>query len=149
LGDNDNVQAKGLLNSVFNIAGDGNGVSAIGVLNNGTNFFGNDNEVIAANDPDPTANILQQIGLNVAFNTFGDGNIVHAGSQIAPPPGGPLAIAGAIGVTNRTFSQQGFGVTLATPFNDTGIPPTNVLAASSTQGNRARVNSTGGNTNVP
>jgi hypothetical protein len=82
---------------------------------------------------------------NVALN-LGNGNVVHAGSQIAPPRGGPLAIAGAIGVSNRTFSQPGFGVTLATPFNNTGSN-TNVLAAGGTAGNRVRLNSTGGNTN--
>ena len=143
LGNDSNVQARGFANSVLNIFGNGNSLSAIGVVNNATNIFGDDNIAIAANVP--TANILQRIGGNVAFTAFGNGNTVRAGSEIAPPDG-PLAIAGALGVDNRTISQPGTGITIATPFNDTGIPTT-VLAASSTQGNRVGLNSTGSNTN--
>ncbi len=142
LGNDSNVQARGFANSVLNIFGNGNSLSAIGVVNNATNIFGDDNIAIAANVP--TANILQRIGGNVAFTAFGNGNTVRAGSEIAPPDG-PLAIAGALGVDNRTISQPGTGITIATPFNDTGIPTT-VLAASSTQGNRVGLNSTGSNT---
>ncbi len=133
LGDDNNVQSQGLLNSVLNIAGNGNDVSAaLGVLNNATNLFGDDNGVVAGNVPDPTANILQQIGGNVAFNAIGDDNTVQAGSLIAPPPGGPLAIVGTLGVDAQSISQPGTGITIATPFNSTDSN-TNVLAAGATQ----------------
>ena len=45
---------------------------------------------------------------------------------------GPLSIAGAINVIQREISQEGLGVTIATPFNATGSN-TNVLSAGATQ----------------
>jgi hypothetical protein len=59
---------------------------------------------------------------------------------------GPGAIAGAIGVINRTVDQPNFGISIATQFNDTGTTA-NVQAASGAHGNRVRLNSTGSNTN--
>ena len=136
LGDKNNVQANGFLNSVLNIFGDKNALSATSVLNNATNFFGDDNGATAANVPDPTANILRQIGGNVAFTGFGNGNAVQAGSQTTPP-GGPLSIAGTLGVDDRSITQPGTGISIATPFNSTGSD-TNVLATRNTQGGSLR-----------
>ena len=136
LGNGKNIQAKGFGNSVLNIFGDGITLNANGVVNNATNVFGDNNELIAANVPDPTANILRQIGGNVAFTGFGNGNIVQAGSQTAPP-GGPLSIAGTLGVDDRSIIQPATGISIATPFNSTGSN-TNVLATRSTQGGPLR-----------
>ena len=102
------------------------------MFNNATNFFGDDNILIADNVPDPTANILRQIGGNVAFNLFGSRNNLTAGSQIAPPPGGPLSIVGAIEANGQNVNQPGTGITIKTPFNADSSPP--VLAARGTQG---------------
>ena len=140
LGDKNNVQANGFLNSVLNIFGDKNVLSATSVLNNATHFFGDDNGATAANVPDPTANILRQIGGNVAFTGFGNGNAVQAGSQTTPP-GGPLSIAGTLGVDDRSITQPGTGISIATPFNSTGSD-TNVLATRNTQGGSLRPEST-------
>jgi hypothetical protein len=116
VGDDNNVQAKGFCNSVINIFGNRNSLAAIGNLNHATNYFGDDNGVTAANVPDPAANIWQQIGVNLAFNAFGSGNDLRAGSQIAPPPGGPLAIAGVLGVDDQLIRQPDTGATIVTPF---------------------------------
>ncbi len=132
LGDDGNVQTTGFLNSVLNIFGNRNSLAASGVFNNATNFFGDDNSLAASNVPDPTANILRQIGGNVAFNLFGSRNNLTAGSQIAPPPGGPLSIVGAIEANGQTVDQPGTGITIKTPFNADSNPP--VLAARGTQG---------------
>ena len=50
---------------------------------------------------------------------------------------GPLSVAGAINVFQQSVSQSGPGITIATPFNDTGSN-TNVLAAGGTQRNLFR-----------
>jgi len=141
LGDDDNVQAKGFGNSALNFFGTGNqvddannplgGIFASGIFNNATNIFGNYNGLTAANVPDPTANILRQIGGNVAFNFFGSRNNFTAGSQTAPP-GGPLSIVGALFANDQTVDQPGTGITIRTPFNATPSP-TNVLAAAGPQ----------------
>ena len=83
----------------------------------------------------------------MAFNAFGNGNDLTAGSQIAPPPGGPLAIVGTLGVDDRIISRPGTGISIATPFNSTGSN-TNVLAAGGTQGSLFRPNPTGSTTSV-
>ena len=122
LGDDGNVQTTGFLNSVLNIFGNRNSLATSGVFNNATNFFGDDNSLGASNVPDPTANILRQIGGNVAFNLFGSRNNLTAGSQIAPPPGGPLSIVGAIEANGQTVDQPGTGITIKTPFNADSTP---------------------------
>jgi hypothetical protein len=132
LGDDGNVQTTGFANSVLNIFGNRNTLGTSGMLNNATNFFGDDNSLGASNVPDPTANILRQIGGNVAFNFFGSRNNFTAGSQIAPPPGGPLSIVGGIGASDQTVNQPGTGITIRTPFN-AADGPTSVLAAAGTQ----------------
>jgi hypothetical protein len=116
IGDNNNVQATGLGNSAINIAGSENSIGASGFLNNGTNLFGSDNSIIAANVVDPATNILRQIGGNVGFTAFGNGNSVTAGSLIAPPQGGPLALAGVLGVNDVIVLQPTTGINIATPF---------------------------------
>ena len=63
----------------------------------------------------------------MAFNFFGSRNNFTAGSQIAPPPGGPLSIVGGIGANGQTVNQPGTGITIKTPFNADSNPP--VLAA--------------------
>ena len=117
LGDDGNVQAKGFGNSVLNFFGNRNSLFANGFLNNATNILGDDNGLTASNVPESTANILRQIGGNVAFAAFGDGNDLIAGSQIAPPPGGPFSILGALGVNGQTINQPGTGIDIRTPFD--------------------------------
>ena len=107
---------KGFGNNVFNILGNGNSLLASGVFNNATNFFGDGNGLTAANVPDPTANILRQIGGNVAFSAFGNGNNLTAGSQTTPP-GGPLSILGTLGVDDQDIDQPGTGIDIRTPFD--------------------------------
>ena len=132
LGDSGNVQTTGFANSVLNIFGNRNALATSGMFNNATNFFGDDNVLTARNVPDPTANILRQIGGNAAFNFFGSRNNFTAGSQIAPPSGGPLSIVGSLFANDQTVNQPGTGITIRTPFNATPSPA-NVLAAASTQ----------------
>ena len=122
LGDSGNVQTTGFLNSVLNFFGNRSTLGTSGVFNNATNFFGDDNSLGASNVPDPTANILRQIGGNVAFNFFGSRNNYTAGSQIAPPRGGPLSIVGGIGASGQTVNQPNTGITIRTPFNATRSP---------------------------
>jgi hypothetical protein len=82
------------------------------VLDNATNVFGNNNTVEAFNLPlDLPTDIpsslsginLSDIGGNVAFNAFGNGNTVIAGL-------GPFAIAGLIGGTDQTVIQETTGI---------------------------------------
>ena len=136
-GDDENL---GFGTVAANVFGNRNHVEAIGTLVNATNWGnvfttpnGSDSTVTAGTVGSPTS-------LSWAFNYQGIfteacptglcGNTVNAT--------GPLSIAGAIGVVRRDVSQDGPGISLATQFNDTGIPPTNVLAAGGTQGNRVR-----------
>jgi hypothetical protein len=111
-GDNNFVAAQGLLSSAFNIVGNGNTVFAYGVLNNATNIFGSNNTVEAFNLPlnlplDLPSSLAgidpADIGGNVAFNAFGNGNTAIAGL-------GPFAIAGLIGQTDQTVTQETTGI---------------------------------------
>ena len=130
LGDTGNIQAQGFGNSVLNIFGNRNALAASGMFNNATNFFGDDNVLIASNVPDPTANILRQIGGNVAFSMLGSNNEVRSGAA-AGGGNGPLAIAGAIAVDGQegasAVRNNNFGIELRTPFN--AQTPVSVLAA--------------------
>ena len=71
---------------------------AEGVLNNATQVGGNANAVSAGGGTG-----LTSPGLNVAFSTFGNGNMVGAGP-------GPLAIAGVIGKSGVTVTQTTTGI---------------------------------------
>lgn len=132
-----------------NVFGNRNHVEAIGTLNNATawgNVFrtpnGSDNIVTAGFVGSPTSlswAFSYQGIFSQACSTALCGNDVNAT--------GPGAIAGAVGVINRNVDQQGFGVSIATQFNDTGTTA-NVLAASGTQGNRVGLKSTTSKTNV-
>jgi len=55
---------------------------------------------------------LTRPGLSRAFNLFGNHNTVVAGNPAHPGQGGPFAIAGAIGGSNKTVQQAktGFNV---------------------------------------
>jgi hypothetical protein len=96
------TQAEGFGNIAANLFGNASGfnthsVDAQGVVSIATNFGGNDSHVLAGG-----------FGGNVAFNAFGSGNTVTAGT-------GPLAIAGSILQTGATIKKVGPG------FNINGI----------------------------
>ena len=110
IGDDNNVQTQGLLNSVLNIIGNGNALASSGVFNNATNFFGDRNSIGAVNDPNTAPGVLQRIGGNVVFTGLGDDNTLDAGP-------GPLSILGALGVNNLNASQAGPGIDIRFPFS--------------------------------
>ena len=130
----------GFGNSAINVIGNRNIISAGGgFLDNATvlgSVFGtpngSDNDVISGFDGN----------LNVAFTVPASphyrslrcgpcGNIVDAGP-------GPLGVAGAIGLVNRTVDQDGPGITINTPLNPTPRSSTNVLAAGGRQAGLVR-----------
>ena len=113
--------ALGLGNSSLNLGSD-NHLTSAGVVNNTTNAFGDGNSLTAFSPPG--TGLIPPLGLNVAFNTFGNNNQAVAGP-------GPGAIAGLIGVNNQkgadAVTNSDFGIELRTPFNVT--PPTSTSLA--------------------
>ncbi|MBV9515713.1 MAG: hypothetical protein JO280_16995 [Mycobacteriaceae bacterium] len=119
LGNTEDVEARGALNSAFNIGGNDGAVAAAGVANTAVNLFGNENRVVAA-----AGSGLTSPGLSAAFN-IGGNNVILAGDSTNPALGGPFAIAGAIGVSNHNglgtnppaITQKNAGFNVKTPLN--------------------------------
>ena len=131
------VSARGFFNSAINFVGNRNIVSVDGNFNNATmvgNVFqfpnGSDNVVTAGTSESPAS-------LSAAFNyqgIFTDESCIASCGNIVNADSGPLAVALAFNVVQRTVSAgPGFDIKIAFPFNDTGLPPTNVLAAGGAQ----------------
>jgi hypothetical protein len=134
------VRALGNGNRSINVSGNRNLVEAVGSLNSAINVGnpitipnGSDNTVIAGTTESPAF-------LSVAFNVQRllsepcstlCANTVNAGP-------GPWAVAGAVGVVNRSVSEQGPGVTVATPFNSNGTSNANAFAADGSTANLLR-----------
>ena len=119
LGNTGNVQAQGFANSVLNFFGNQSGLAAIGMFNNATNFFGDDNNLIASNVVDKTANILRQIGGNVAFNFFGNNNNFTAGSEPCRRAARCRSLAGSAPTVRPSTSRA-----RVSPSRPGEIPPT-------------------------
>jgi hypothetical protein len=138
-----------------NVVANRSDVQAIGTLVNATNWGtpfsfpqASDSTVHAGTVPEEDGLPGAPTSLSWAFNyqgIFTEPCDVDCGNTVTAT--GPGAIAGAIGVVKRNVDQPNFGISIATQFNDTGIPPTNVLAASGTQANRVGLKSTASNTN--
>lgn len=119
-GPNTIVDAVGQFNSAINADGATNIVAAAGSLNRARNFGGSNNYVSAS------AGTSRSPGLSSAYNVLGNNNIVNAGTVGNPKSGGPLAIAGTIGVSNRNgapghkppVTQQHSGLNIKTPVNN-------------------------------
>jgi hypothetical protein len=113
------VTAVGALNNAWSFQGRGNDVGAYGFINHASNAFGDDNVIVSEGGTG-----LLSPGLNVAFNTFGNGNDVFAGP-------GPLAIVGALFVNNQqgpdAVENTNFGIELRTPLS-AALAQTSTLA---------------------
>lgn len=97
-----NAIAAGFFNIAANVGGNAvtkaSQVQAIGLGNAAFNFASDDFKVVAGTAGTPAT-------LSSAFNFFGKGNTVTAGP-------GPLAIAGAINLVNKTVTQTGPGINI-------------------------------------
>ena len=106
------VAASGIFNTAFNTLGAGNIVAAQGVGNSAANFFGDNNIVQAAGGtPDLQNPLKSTFGGNFAFSSGGSKNKVTAG------PSGPFSIAGVLGLSNKTVTQNGTGVNIKSVLN--------------------------------
>ncbi len=145
------VSAHGTGASAFNWIANRSQVSANGVLVNATNVgnpsfpSGSDSKVTAGTGDAPARLSLAlnwQGFLTEACNEGNCGNFVDAGT-------GPFGLAAGINVAERKYiSQSGTGVTIATPFDDTGITAP-VLAAVGAQETLSRLDATGSGNDVP
>ena len=137
---------QGFGNSAINVIGNRNTVfSGGGFLNNATNLG---NPFTFPNGSDNT--VTSGPGnLSLAFNgqgIFTEGSCdALCGNTVESV--GPLSIAGAADVIQRTSAGTEPGITLATPFNDTGSN-TNVLAAGNPNRFTPTTFATGSNNNV-
>jgi hypothetical protein len=119
-GPNTVVGSAGQFNRAINVNGATNVVAATGSLNRASNIGGSNNYVFAS------AGTSKSPGLSSAFNRWGNNNVVRAGTVGSPESGGPFAIAGTVGVSNRNgapghkpaVTQQHAGVNVKTPVNN-------------------------------
>jgi hypothetical protein len=121
VGSDNSVNAVGGLNGAFNLGGNNNSVTALGAANTATQIGGSGNTVTAI-----AGNGVLNPGLSSGFSIGGDNNTVQAGElnlMTLQPDGGPLAIAGAIGMNNHdgttlpVITQVGPGVNIKTALN--------------------------------
>ena len=91
------LDGNGVGLSTFNVVGLNNSLTNRGLLNNVTNLSGDNNTI---------TNDVGDGGIgNLAFNAIGSGNTIRSS--------GTLAVAGAIGSTGQTVTQEGFGINVA------------------------------------
>lgn len=91
------LDGNGVGLSTFNVVGLSNSLTNRGVLNNITNLSGNNNTI---------TNDIGDGGIgNLAFNAIGSDNTIRTS--------GTVAIAGALGSTGQTVTQDGFGINVA------------------------------------